>query len=64
MLNIPVSIPVNIIVQLLTQHKHCSAVSDMPGGQENSSEVIAERGQIIGMWRAGASVPDIAFEVG
>ncbi|KAK3874083.1 hypothetical protein Pcinc_020953 [Petrolisthes cinctipes] len=36
----------------------------MPGGRANSSEVIAERGLIIGMWKAGASVLNIALKVG
>lgn len=36
----------------------------MNAGLVNSSAVIAEQDQIIGMWRAGATVPNIAFEVG
>ncbi|KAK3893648.1 hypothetical protein Pcinc_002561 [Petrolisthes cinctipes] len=36
----------------------------MPGGRTNSSEVIAERGLIIGMWKVGASVLNISLKVG
>lgn len=36
----------------------------MPAGRANASDVIAERAQIVGMWRAGATVPNIALEMG